>query len=140
MDPYLIFCKMEPRTLNAAYKLYCGKEMENAHKSKYDVEATFEVFNSQMEKYPELSRDINDIHEMFKLKRDDWIDTTGKFKWLGADTVIGFGKNSGASLKKVALENPEFLKWMISRDFPEDAKKIASDALKGVFPQKGGAA
>jgi len=36
----------------------------------------------------------------------------------------------------LAIENPGFLKWMLNSDFPEDAKKIAHEALKGIFPVK----
>ena len=42
---------MEQRTLSAAYKFYCGKELVGAHGAEADNDATFEVFKAQIEKY-----------------------------------------------------------------------------------------
>ncbi len=51
VDVQNIFHQMEQRTLKAAYKFYCNKEIINAHTAEADVEATYEVFLAQLEKY-----------------------------------------------------------------------------------------
>lgn len=48
VDVQQIFYKMEPRTLKAAYRYYCQKEMVDAHDALADVNATIEVFESQL--------------------------------------------------------------------------------------------
>ena len=54
-----IFHKMEQRTLSAAYKFYCGKDLEGAHGAEADTMATFEVLKSQLDRYEEeLQNDV----------------------------------------------------------------------------------
>jgi DNA polymerase-3 subunit epsilon len=136
IDPYIIFCQMEPRSLSAAYKFYCGKEIENAHSAEGDILATIDVLEGQLAKYPDLPKDILSLHEFCGARDSANIDGTGKFKWQNNEAVIGFGRNAGTSLKKMAVDNPGFLRWIINSDFPDDAKEVANNALKGTFPEK----
>ena len=137
IDAFNIFCKMEPRTLSAAYEKYCGKELQNAHSAEADTLATFDVFCGQLEYYKDdMPQTLSEISEYFNKRDDSWIDGNGRFKWQGEEAMVGFGKHNGQLLKNVALENPGFLKWIINNDFPEDAKKVAREALNGTFPQK----
>jgi DNA polymerase-3 subunit epsilon len=50
IDVQNIFHKMEKRTLGAAYKFYCNKEIKNAHSAIHDARATLEVLKSQTKK------------------------------------------------------------------------------------------
>ena len=50
--------------------------------------------------------------------------------------MIGFGKNNGIPLRQIAVENPEFLRWILRADFSQEVKQIAQNALKGFFPEK----
>ena len=136
IDCQTIFHRKEPRTLSAAYKFYCGKELEAAHTAEGDVIATFEVLAGQIAKYQDLPKDIKGLHEFCTLREPNWVDTTGKFKWRGDDVIIAFGKNAGIPLRDMASSNPGFLNWMINASFPEDAIRIAKDALTGKFPEK----
>lgn len=137
IDPYVIFCKLMPRTLTAAYKYFCGKDLENAHSAEADVNATIDILEAQLKNYPEIPKDAAGINDYCGASEEmSWIDSTGRFKWKDSEAAVGFGKNTGTTLKTIASENPGFLRWMINADFPEDAKKIAADALKGEFPEK----
>ncbi|OGV33202.1 MAG: DNA polymerase III subunit epsilon [Lentisphaerae bacterium GWF2_45_14] len=137
LDPYVIFCKLMPRTLTAAYKFFCDKDLVNAHGAEADVNATIDVFEAQLRKYPELPRDVAGINDYCGATEElSWIDSTGRFKWKNSEAAVGFGKNTGTLLRSIASENPGFLRWMLNSDFPEDAKKIAADAIKGEFPVK----
>lgn len=136
IDPYVIFCQKEPRTLAGAFQFFCGKELEGAHGAEADTLATIEVFNGQLQKYPDLPHDLDQLNEFCDQKDPNAIDEGGKFKWQGEQAVVAFGQNSGAQLKNIAVENPGFLKWMIRMDFPDDAKDIAKNALQGIFPEK----
>ena len=136
VDVFNIFCKKEPRTLTAAYKLYCQKELENAHSAEADTLATVEVFAGQLSHYDDLPQNVAEI-AAFANKRDDkCIDNNGRFKWHGDEAMVAFGKHNGQLLRTVADENPGFLRWIIKNDFPEDVKNIAKDALVGKFPTK----
>jgi DNA polymerase-3 subunit epsilon len=138
IDSFTIFRKMEPRTLIAAYKYYCGKDLTDAHSAEADTRATLEVLEGQLQKYSEddLPHEIDKLHEFCNAVDPTWCDSAGRFKWSGGEVVINFGKNRGTQLKEVAINNPNFLKWIIREDFAEDTKAIASNALVGKFPEK----
>lgn len=147
VDAYYLYCKMEPRTLKAAYKKFCGKSLDDAHSAEADTLASLEVFEAELEKYSqwtseempedvEFTPDLDVIHALCTPRIPDAVDPDGRFKWRGGEVVIGFGRNAGQSLKTVAVENPEFLRWILKADFSPEVKKIASDALKGFFPEK----
>ncbi len=136
IDVQTIFHKLEPRNLAAAYRFYCGKDIQKAHSAEADVLATVEVLAGQFRKYPELPKTIDALHEFCSLKDESWIDATGRFKWKDGAPVVGFGRNDGVPLREIADRNPEFLRWMINGSFPADAVEIAKKALMGVFPEK----
>ncbi len=138
LDAQVIFHQKEPRTLSAAFKFYCGKEHEDAHSAESDVLATIAVLDGELARYQDLPRDVAALHDFCKPKDANWIDESGRFKWDGSgESVVGFGKNQGLTLREVAATNPGFLSWMIKSDFADDAKKIAKDALVGKFPIRG---
>ncbi len=148
IDVYTIFCRMEPRNLSAAYQFFCGKKMEDAHSAEADTLATVDIFEAQMERYSKLEKsqlpetvelfptDLDSLHAFCCQQNPDAVDRGGKFKWRNGVAVIGFGRNAGIPLAKIAVDNPDFLRWIIKSDFEADVKKIAADALKGIFPKK----
>lgn len=148
IDAYNIFCRMEPRSLTAAYKFFCGKSIKDAHSAEADTLATVEVFESQLKRYSgmtpeEFPEDVkkwpenfDELHEFCNQRMQDAIDPEGRFKWKGNEAIVAFGKNAGTPLRKIAVENPDFLRWIMKADFSDEIKKIASDALKGFFPSK----
>ncbi len=136
IDSFKIFCDKFPRTLSGAYKYYCNKELgEDAHSAEADTIASLDVFEKQLELYDDLG-DFDKIHELSTKKNEKWIDESGKFHWSGNTPIMGFGKHRGKALKEIAIKEPGFLKWIIKNDFPDDAKKIAIDALQGIIPKK----
>ncbi len=138
VDMQVIFHKKEPRTLSAAYKFYCGKDLEDAHSAEADVLASVEVLKGQMEKYPDLPHSVSELHAFCDRKEDHWIDSSGRFRWIDGEPTLAFSKHSGKSIKRMAEEEPGFFRWMLKSSFPEDTKKIAENALKGIFPTKKG--
>ena len=147
IDAYNIFCRMEPRNLSAAYKYFCGKKMENAHSAEADTLASYEIFESEMLKYSQYTpdqlpddvekfpSDLDELHQ-FCSQHQTAIDPEGRFRWKDNEAVVAFGRNAGTPLRKLAVENPDFLRWVIKSDFSPEVKKIAADALKGEFPVK----
>ena len=147
VDAYNLYCKMEPRTLSAAYKRFCGKSLEDAHSAEADTLATVEVFEAELERYSamakedmpedtEFVKDLDVLHKICNPVIPDAVDPEGKFRWRGEEVVIGFGKNNGIPLRQIAVENPEFLRWILRADFSQEVKQIAQNALKGFFPEK----
>lgn len=136
VDIYNIFCKLYPRTLTAAYKFFCGKDLEGAHGAAADTAATFEVLLGQLAKHPELPRDASGLADFSEQVDPDAVDRSRRFKWSGNEVIVNFGKYSGRTLRDVAENEPGFLRWIIKSDFPDDVRSIAEKALVGSFPER----
>lgn len=139
LDVMIIYHKFNPRDLPAAHKKYCNKEIEKHHSAEHDVRATVNIFKSQLETHKEIPHDIKELHDFCnerKPKHTSWIDSEGKFIWISNDAVVNFSSHKGKLLSHMVKNESSFLEWMLNRDFLSDAKKIVSDALNGIFPQK----
>lgn len=148
IDAYNIFCRMEPRNLSAAYKFFCGKDMKDAHSAEADTLATVEIFEGEIKRYSQMAREdypediekwpetLDEFHTFCNQRMIDSIDPDGRFKWKNGEAVVAFGKNAGTSLRRIAIDNPDFLRWILRSDFSVEVKNIASNALKGIFPEK----
>lgn len=123
VDVQAIFHKMEKRTLEAAYRFYCGKTLENAHSAQADTHATYEIFKSQLEKYPELPNDIKLISEF--TRRNQSVDFAG-FIALNenGEEVFTFGKHKGKKVDTILEEEPGYFGWVLNADFPLYTKKV----------------
>jgi DNA polymerase-3 subunit epsilon len=121
IDVQNIFHKMEQRTLVAAYKFYCSKNLENAHTAEADTRATIEVLESQLDYYPELQNDIAFLSE-FSAKSHN-VDYAGRFVYNEKEEVIvNFGKHKGRLLADVLNTEPSYYDWMMNSDFALDTK------------------
>jgi len=131
IDIQNIFHKMEQRTLAAAYKFYCGKEMKNAHDALYDTQATLDVFLAQLERYketPELKSktDVTSLAEFSRAGTFELIDLAGRLaKNEKGEAMYNFGKHKGKTIKEVSKIEPGYFGWMTSEqtDFPRYTKE-----------------
>lgn len=123
VDVQTIFHKMEKRTLEAAYKFYCDKDLDNAHSAKADTLATYEVLLSQLDRYPELENNIKKLAEFSTHKRT--VDFAG-FIALDDDEeeVFAFGKHKGKKVLEVLDKEPGYFGWILNADFPLYTKKV----------------
>lgn len=123
VDVQSIFHKMEQRTLSAAYKFYCGKDLENAHTAEADTLATYEILKSQLERYKELDNDIASLASFSARKK--CADFAGFISYdkSGAE-VFAFGKYKGKNVEKVFEEEPGYFGWIQNADFPLYTKKV----------------
>lgn len=134
VDAFAIFQKMEPRSLGAAYKFYCGKAIDGAHRAEADTRAAMEVFWGQLERYPELPRDMGKLAVWCK---GDNLDSQGKFVWRNGQVALNFGKHRNTPLEEIAKRDPSYLKWFMGTEQATDEQKqICEEALKGRFPTK----
>ncbi len=123
VDVQTIFHKMEKRNLSAAYKFYCGKDLDNAHSAEADTNATYEVLNSQIEKYDELENDVSKL-SAFSTRRKS-VDFAG-FVIVDADgdAAFNFGKHKGKKVVEVLEREPGYFSWLLNADFPRYTKKV----------------
>ncbi|MBI5241342.1 MAG: 3'-5' exonuclease [Elusimicrobia bacterium] len=138
VDALTIFHRMEPRNLTAAYKLYCGKALEDAHRAEADMRASSEVFFAQLERYPELPKDVAGLSAFCVEQRDSAaVDSQGKLVWRNGKAAFNFGKHRTLTLEEVARKEPGYIEWLMNaeRTTPELAR-ICSEALMGKFPVK----
>ena len=123
VDVQTIFHKMEQRTLKAAYKFYCDKNLDDAHSAEADTQATYEVLLSQLERYPELENNVKKLSEFTTRKQS--LDFAG-FIGLNEDQepIFAFGKHKGTLVEEVLEKEPGYFGWMLNADFPLYTKKV----------------
>ena len=127
VDIQNIFHKMEQRTLVAAYKFYCDKDLTNAHSAEADTTATYEVLLSQLEKYDELENNINFLSEFSQIG-GKFADMAGfiRFNEKGEET-LSFGKYRDITLAQIWNDNPGYFSWINQADFPLYTKNVMND-------------
>lgn len=123
VDIQTIFHKKEERTLSAAYKFYCGQTLENAHSAEADTNATYEILKAQLERYPDLSKDMRELSEYTTRKKA--VDFAG-FIVLDKDNeeCFSFGKHKGQKVNKILESEPGYFGWIQNADFPLYTKKV----------------
>jgi DNA polymerase III subunit epsilon len=123
VDVQNIFHKMEQRTLNAAYKFYCQKEIEHAHSAEADIVATLEVLEAQLERYPDLQNDVDFLHD-FSCNNSN-VDLAGRIVFnQSKQEVFNFGKHKGRTVDEVFKIEPSYYDWMMKGDFPLQTKQV----------------
>ncbi len=133
VDVQVIFLKKEPRTLGAAYKFYCDKELVDAHSAEADTKATYEILQSQLETYPDLVNDIDKLSEFSSHNKN--ADFAGRiiFDEKGEE-CFNFGKYKGKKVVDVFEKDPGYYGWMINNDFPLYTKKVLTNIkLRNAF-------
>ncbi len=137
VDSQRLFFLMEPRSLTAAYKFYCQKDLVDAHDAMADVNATKEILMSQVEKYqgtsppnsdlPPLSSRIEDLH-LYSFGK--MVDLAGRLsRDKDGDLNFNFGKYKGKKVKDVFGKEPQYYDWIMKSDFPQDTKKILTKEI-----------
>lgn len=148
VDVQTIYHKMEKRTLSAAYKYYCNKNLENAHSAEADTLATFEVLEAQLDKYKSTQIEddngklIEPIQNDMKLLAEF---TTPKKKadfagFLGYDKnneiIYTFGKFKNKRVKDIFIENPGYYEWILKSQFPLYTKYVLKKVKNEFDSQK----
>lgn len=124
IDVQIIYHKKEPRTLEAAYKFYCNKELENSHSAEVDARATYEVFKSQLEHYSDLENDIEVLAEEYGNIKNN-VDLAGRFVFNDKGVeVFNFGKHRGKPVADVLKNEPSYYSWMMDGTFPLNTKQV----------------
>jgi len=123
VDVQNIFHKMEQRTLVAAYKFYCQKDLINAHSAEADTRATYEVLLAQLDRYPDLKNDVAFLSEFSVMTKN--VDYAGRIVYNdNGDEVINFGKHKGRKVTEVLKIEPTFYDWIMRNEFTLDTKRV----------------
>ena len=143
IDVQRIFYKMEPRTLKAALKFYCDKEIENAHDALADVQATIDVFKGQLEKYEgvdlvdadgnvieaPIKNDMQVIHDFTSDLKT--IDATQRLKYDQNKVVVfNFGKYAGKPVAETLVNDRQYYNWILNKEFSSQVKQIVKKLVK----------
>lgn len=135
VDVQNIFHQMEQRTLKAAYKFYCNKDLIAAHSAEADIVATYEVLLAQLERYADVEiedkdgkkfvpvqNDVDALHKFTSLRQN--VDFAGRMVYdeQGRE-VFNFGKHKGKLVEEVLDREPSYYDWMMNGDFPLYTKK-----------------
>ena len=127
VDIQNIFHKLEQRTLIAAYKFYCDKELTNAHSAKADTNATYEILLAQLDKYSELENNIDFLSE-FSERGGKFADLAGFIRYnQKGEEVLSFGKYRDITLMQIWNDNPGYFSWIKQADFPLYTKNIMNN-------------
>lgn len=123
VDVQVIFHKKEQRTLSAAYRFYCSKELENAHSAQADAAATYEILKAQLDRYSDLENDIEKLSAFSAYNNN--ADLAGRivFNDQGLE-IFNFGKHKGKTVEQVFKEEPSYYSWMMNGDFPLNTKQV----------------
>lgn len=123
VDVQVIFFKKEPRDLTSAYRFYCDKSLENAHSAAADVEATYEIFKAQIEKYNDLENDIRFLSEFTSQQKN--ADLAGFIGYNEKnEEIFNFGKYKGQKVTEVFAKDLGYYSWIQNADFPLYTKKV----------------
>lgn len=135
VDVQKVFHMMEQRTLTAAYKFYCQKDLEGAHSAEADARATMEILEAQVERYPQIG---NTVDSIIKFTGEEVIvDFARRFVMDKGVEIFNFGKHKGRPVTEVLKAEPQYYDWMMRGDFPLHTKQKLTEILNRSLLKKG---
>ena len=147
VDSQKIFHLMEKRTLVAALKFYCDKDLEDAHSAEADTIASLEVLKAQVERY--LDQPVvdpqgnqigiikNDMESLHKITASNIVDLAGRIVLNDNGVeVFNFGKHKQTPVLDVFDREPAYYDWMMRGDFPLDTKRKLTEIKLRNFNKK----
>ncbi len=134
LDVQKVYHMMEQRTLSAAYKFYCNKNLEDAHSAEADATATWEVLEAQLEKYPQIGATVESVVKF--TGEDQIVDFARRFIIENGVEIFNFGKHKGKPVTQVLKEEPQYYDWMMKGDFALHTKQKLTEMLNKAMLNK----
>ena len=134
VDVQHIFHMMEKRTLGAAYKFYCEKELNGAHSAEADATATWEILEAQLTRYEHLGNTLETILQF--TGEEKFVDFARRFIMENDVEVFNFGKHKGRPVCDVLKAEPQYYDWMMKGDFPLHTKQKLTEILNRTLLKK----
>lgn len=105
----------------AAYKFYCGKDLDGAHSANADTRATYEVLKAQLDRYDDLPNDMEELSKYSRVNRN--VDFMGRIILDDNDReLVNFGKYKGQPVTEVLRKDPSYYDWIMKGDFAQNTK------------------
>jgi DNA polymerase-3 subunit epsilon len=134
LDVQTIFHMMEKRTLEAAYKFYCEKELTDAHSAQADVQATSEILEAQLKKYENLGNTVESVLKF--IGEEKYVDFARRFVMDNNVEIFNFGKHKGRSVAEVLKAEPQYYDWMMRGEFPLHTKQKLTEIFNRTLLKK----
>ncbi len=139
IDMQRIYHKKEPRDLAAAVRFFCKEELVGAHGAEADALAAAKVLEAQLDRYPDLPREVVELDAFCNPRDPDWADGGGRLKWVKGELTINFGQRRGVPVSTLVRQDPGYLRWIVRSDFPREMQELIRRSLDGetVKPESG---
>ena len=134
LDVQTVFHMMEKRTLEAAYKFYCQKELIDAHSAEADASATWEILEAQLERYGNLGNTVDTVLQF--TGEEKYVDFAKRFVMDKDVEVFNFGKYKGRSVADVLKAEPQYYDWMMKGEFPLHTKQKLTEIFNRAMLKK----
>lgn len=134
LDVQKLYHMMEPRNLSAAYKFYCDKNLDNAHSAEADAMATFEILESQLQRYPQAGSTVESVIKF--TGQEQIVDFARRFVMENGIEIFNFGKHKGRAVTEVLKAEPQYYDWMMKGDFPMHTKQKLTEILNRTLLKK----
>ncbi|MBX3257857.1 MAG: 3'-5' exonuclease [Chitinophagaceae bacterium] len=134
LDVQKVYHMMEPRTLSAAYRFYCDKNLDNAHSAEADAQATFEILESQLQRYSQLGTTVESVIKF--TGHEQIVDFARRFIMENGVEIFNFGKHKGRAVTEVLKIEPQYYDWMMKGDFPMHTKQKLTEILNRTLLKK----
>ena len=136
-DAQKVYHLHERRDLFAAYAYYCQQELKDAHSALADTEATLAIIEAQVKRYGKGSEDVEVLKEFEYKLSSEYFDSDRKFRWWNGELYMTFGKYAKKeSLRVIAQRDPQYLQWILDKDFSDDVKVMIQEVMNGRFPKQ----
>jgi DNA polymerase-3 subunit epsilon len=129
VDAFRLWQQCEPRSLQHAHRRFVGDGFAAAHSASADVAATGRVLRGMLAAFALADRDWAAIATVCDPQRASWVGPSRHLRWDGDVIVFGFGKHAGSALVDLARESPDYLEWVIEKDFPAHVAEVCRAAL-----------
>lgn len=132
IDPFRLWQVAVPRSLADAVREFAGREPTNSHRALADVEDAIDAAAGMLTRWGHLPKQLQELHDLC-FSDTTRVDPDGKFIWNNGVACISFGKHAGTAIDRV---DRSYLQWMATKgDFSPEVKRIATEALAGVYPK-----